>query len=638
MTTTRILFLGILGLCFLCDQEIRAQENTSLQPADCLTKILRSAKPKSVGARFLELSGARGEIASGQVVFYPKPGADSASCSASDLKNEYGSIPSSNIKLQWARYIDVTRNTEGVPDDELIAKAPCSIPDPFWEGATVQLVFGEAQPLWIEVHIPRDAKPGDYSGKVQVSSANEIFEIPLSLHVWNFEMPKDRRLSVMNWWNFPGLGFQDRVKPYSDDYWKLLAEFCLFLVEHRQTEITGSIMSLVLENTDSQGKLTYDTSLLERYAETAFDAGVHRIHLHAVGDRTAPHLDPASRIVPIDAALERLPSLENLMKKRGWQKRFLISVCDEPFAHHEESYAALVKRIHELAPNAPCVEAVEAEFLGDLDIYIPKLSHINLWYPRFQELKREGKEVWFYVCCHPVGRYPNRFLDQSLLKARVLFWISYLYDLDGYLHWGLNHFNGKDAYSDQGIGGNLPPGDCAIAYPGKTGLIGSLRFSAQRDGIQDYEYLRLLEDGMRKVKAHYGDSALWLDPKQRPLELCRRIVQSFYEHTRNPIILLETRKEIAGEIEALEKEPLLIVQTSPPEETFIPAGPRHLTVRGLVTLGATVTINGQPVGDVRESGYFTQVLFLENNQERIHIEAKLNGKKSLVKRRFPVND
>lgn len=27
-------------------------------------------------------------------------------------------------------------------------------------------------------------------------------------------------------------------------------------------------------------------------------------------------------------------------------------------------------------------------------------------------MRREGAELWFYACCHPLGRYPNRFLDQ----------------------------------------------------------------------------------------------------------------------------------------------------------------------------------------------------------------------------------
>jgi len=96
-----------------------------------------------------------------------------------------------------------------------------------------------------------------------------------------------------------------------------------------------------------------------------------------------------------------------------------------------------------LAPSVRCIEAVETEYLGALDVYVPKLSHLNLWYPRFRDAQREGAELWFYTCCHPVGRYPNRFLDQSPLKVRVLHWINYLYDLDGYLHWGLNHFAGE---------------------------------------------------------------------------------------------------------------------------------------------------------------------------------------------------
>lgn len=103
-------------------------------------------------------------------------------------------------------------------------------------------------------------------------------------------------------------------------------------------------------------------------------------------------------------------------------------------------------------------------------------------------------------------------------------------------------------------------------------------------------------------------------------------------------VLLEARKAIAEEIEALQEETLLFVQTSPPEGTFIPAGPRHLTVRGLVTPGATVTIDDQPVIDLRENGYFTQVLFLADNKTSTSIEANYNGKKRLVTRRFELKD
>ncbi len=298
----------------------------------------------------------------------------------------------------------------------------------------------------------------------------------------------------------------------------------------------------------------------------------------------------------------------------------------------------MVNRVHEIAPHIRCIEAVEAEYLGALDVYVPKLSHLNLWYPRFDRVRQEGAELWFYTCCHPVGRYPNRFLDQSLLKVRVLHWINYLYDLDGYLHWGLNHFAAGDPYTEVALSEGLPLGDRAIAYPGTNGLLGSLRFSAMRDGLQDYEYLWVLENELSRIKQRIGKEAFWLDPRQRPLELCRRVVWSFYDYTRSPEVMLDTRAAVAREIEQLTSEPLLIVQTSPPEGTVVPAGPRNIGVRGLVPPGAKVTLNGKPVTNVRPSGYFLQAHFMSANNPTITVTVEHNGKKRTAERVFTLTD
>ena len=87
------------------------------------------------------------------------------------------------------------------------------------------------------------------------------------------------------------------------------------------------------------------------------------------------------------------------------------------------------------------------------------------------------------------------------MKTRVLHWLGYLYGLNGYLHWGLNYFaQGVDPYSEEGISRNLPLGDRAIMYPGRDGPVGSLRWSAMRDGLQDYEYLWVLESRLAAMK------------------------------------------------------------------------------------------------------------------------------------------
>ena len=188
-----------------------------------------------------------------------------------------------------------------------------------------------------------------------------------------------------------------------------------------------------------------------------------KLHLHGVGTKSGGHTEPDGRIEAVPASMNLLPALEAVIQKHGWQRRIAVNISDEPFIHHEQSYMAVVDQVHAMAPSVRIIEAVESEYFGGLDIYVPKLSHLNLWYPRFQEVQREGKELWYYTCCHPLGRYPNRFLDQSLVKARALHWINYLYDLDGYLHWGLNHFR-RRPYSQEGISQGLPLGDRAVAY------------------------------------------------------------------------------------------------------------------------------------------------------------------------------
>jgi hypothetical protein len=157
-----------------------------------------------------------------------------------------------------------------------------------------------------------------------------------------------------------------------------------------------------------------------------------------------------------------------------------------------------------------------------------------------------------------------------------------------------------------------------------------------RDGLQDYEALWVLESRLKAIKDRIGSGADWLDPRQRPLELCRRVVTSFYERTRKPEVLLSTRHAIADEIEALVRTPLLYVQTEPPEGTEIPAGPRLINVRGVVEPGAAVKVNGTPVPEVGEDGTFAAACF--PGGPTVTIEAAKEGRTRAVTRTFRLVD
>lgn len=81
----------------------------------------------------------------------------------------------------------------------------------------------------------------------------------------------------------------------------------------------------------------------------------------------------------------------------------------------------------------------------------------------------------------------------------MLHWINYRFDVPGYLHWGFNFWGADDPYiettSIQTEGGTiLPGGDAWIVYPANQALLSSIRLEAMRDGIVDYELLKMLEE------------------------------------------------------------------------------------------------------------------------------------------------
>lgn len=636
-TTWLAVFIAVMtaGASSLC-----GSENIALVPSHPLAKVLRTEALTAADDPVMRLDGAGGEIVSGQAVVRVGDASDVVTATMSDLLLTGGQarIPAGAAKLQWVRYFDISKNTPGIPEDELVARAPASIPDPFWEDGERPVEAGLPQPLWIELSLPADAQAGEYRGTISVVGQAGRAELPLVVRVRAFRLSQERHQRVIQWWAFPGRGFEN-LKPGTQGYWDHLERSCAFLRQHRQTDVRVG-WDLITSKADADGKPHWDTDLFEKYADMVFKAGLQCIHFPAAGKHTKHQLEQDSRTDTIEENLGRLAAIQKLVVQRGWQGRILTSLADEPFIYHEQSYRASLERIRSAAPDVGVIEAVETEHLGDLDIWVPKLSHLNLWWPYYDNLKRQGKEVWFYTCCHPVGRYPNRFMDQPLIKARELHWISYLYGLDGYLHWGLNWFAAnEDPYTEKGASPwALPPGDAQVVYPGKSGFLGSLRLSAMRDGLQDYEYLWTLEDRMRAVKARLGEEACWLDPRQRSLELCRRVVQSCYEHTRDPQVLYATRAALADEIEALDSSPLLIVHTSPPEGSVVPAGPIMINVRGVTTPGAKITINGRPViaDNVSSRGCFFDAVFITADAPNIVTTAEHDGQTTTTTRAFRV--
>lgn len=330
-----------------------------------------------------------------------------------------------------------------------------------------------------------------------------------------------------------------------------------------------------------------------------------------------------------------LADLERHLAERGWLDKAMIHVADEPSINNVRSWREVSATVHRWAPRLRRIDAIEGtDFSGDLEVWVPKLSHSDRWREAY-ETRRDDGEFWYYICCHPFGNtYPNRFLDYPTSCVRVLHWINFAADLRGYLHWGLN-FWGDDPFGTPRD--RLPPGDTHVVYPGSDGPLNSIRWEIQRESIEDFEYLYLLTTATAAAKKRLDTAADWVDERRRAMELCRRVVPSISNTSKDPAQIMSTRNAIADEIIALDRAPLLLVQTEPPAGATLIQGPILVEVRGVVEPNAVVKVNGRQI-DVHPDGNFACGTGPVGEGSAIRVEAECGGKKNTAIRQFRVRD
>jgi len=137
-------------------------------------------------------------------------------------------------------------------------------------------------------------------------------------------------------------------------------------------------------------------------------------------------------------------------------------------------------------------------------------------------------------------------IDYSGVRNRIMSWMSYLYDIQGELYFATNYADGEgDAWENQFyFQGN---GDGTLFYPGRPDRIGgtssipieSIRLRQIRDGLEDYEYFKLLEQ---------------LIGRDEVVNLIRQVATNAYTYSEDPELLLGVRETLAEAIMANTSE------------------------------------------------------------------------------------
>ena len=443
------------------------------------------------------------------------------------------------------------------------------------------------------------------------------------------------------------------VERGSEKYWEIMEKYAKNMAEYRQNVVETPFPSPIVIKKD--GSLSIDYTNMDRWIEffeksnacerIEFPAVAHTVQEEgrdwwessqlAMNDILAKDEETGEMVkLPPDKGLAlMLADLDRHLQERGWQDKAMIHISDEPTIYKLKSYYEIADFIHKHAPHIKIIEAIETTGFGNcLDVWVPKLSHLANWYDECKAQQAMGSELWFYTCCHPYGRFMNRFIDFPLIETRLLFWLNWKYRLDGYLHWGLNRWTEKP-FED--VGDDLPPGDRYIIYPGKDGPINSIRWEAQREGLQDYEYFWLLAQKTKEIKEKFGNTANFIDENQRSDEICRMVIRSFTEYETDPKKLRDALKLLSQEITDLDQSPLVLVKTTPQAETEVASGPILILVRGIAEKGSSIKINGVNIKTDPDGTFFGHAFVYDKNPNVI-VEVELNGKKKQIVRHFNV--
>ena len=597
--------------------------------------------PVDRGTR-VQLTSARNEVESFQVVVRPSADMTDVSLNPSALVSADGLhvIPAESVSWHPVRYCHIDKNSKATPQEELVRRAPAEYPDELGETGPVALEAGRTQPLYVLLRTPADAAPGSYTGRVYLRTAHGDDPFDIMLRVLPFSLPETPRLHVVVWNNCGQVRDALGVDAGSADAERVLRMLMRTTGAHQQTAWLMSWHGVPLYQW-ADGSLKADWRGFDRELETAIELGVgQRICFGHIGGRGPGGWTAPTFVLRDKAAVDRrtgrsrlvrleqwLPLLQRHLEEKGWLDRSLQHVADEPIDSNVGSWREQSRRVHAAAPKLRRIDAIHVvDLRGDLEVFVPQLNYFNQARDTFLEYQRNGEaEVWFYTAWVPQGRYPNRMIDSAAIKPRVLHWLNYLYDTKGYLHWALNAWQCKL--------GTFSPGDEWITWKSATrGLNSSIRYEAMRDGLEDVQYLCLLEEAQRRVAKALGVSPF--DAGRRGKEIAHTAVRGCTDYVRSHDEVDAVRVRVAEEITSTEQAPLLLTRAEPPTTGAIEPG--EVQVSGWVEDGARIRVNGRAIRV--GGGRFETTASVTEAARTVVVQAEKGGREKRVSYTYRVTD
>jgi hypothetical protein len=466
----------------------------------------------------------RGERVNMKILVWSSDTLEQVRVKLHDLKKDNSNVISTkNLNVNLVRYVisDHPHGSRNVTCGASPYTDGFMMPDRFERFDRFDLPAQSTRPIWIYVDIPAETEAGIYEGFLTVQTTKESKNLAVKINVQNQILPKpidwQHRLDL--WQNPWIVAWRNNVEPWSEEHKVLLRQHLKPYAEAGGTYITtyavhspwsdnsfmiegGMIEWIKLAN----GAWKFDYTIFDEYVQLAMDCGINRaitIYTAIPWGNRFRYLEEATGnyIYPLwDPETEEfvkhwhifLTDLEKHLDKKGWLDITFIGINENPMPQT----LAAIKATKEHSKNWKITYA--GDWHKDLDELLDDYSYLYPNEPTDAELKARkaaGRLSTFYVCCNPP--VPNNFVFSPPIEGRWISWYSAARGYDGFLRWAYDAWT-EDPNRD-GRHTLWAAGDCFLIYPGGNS---SIRFEKLREGIVDYEKIRIIREKASQYPAN----------------------------------------------------------------------------------------------------------------------------------------
>ena len=423
-------------------------------------------------------------------------------------------------------------------------------PDPLMPARKTDIDAGVVQPFWVTVYTPRGTAAGVYKGTILITAnGGETQEIPLQVQVYNFILPVEGSLKTA--FDFYGHETFKRY-PQKDNESKETYQMRLNVLNNNYiiAMLKYRINPILNVDPSSEGEL----SRVDRYRALG-------LNNFSIGKRggTLGNNWPASD-KEIDKLLPQYRGYGETLRLNKLLPYTYIYTWDEGKIGNPQvaKICSLIHRAHRGLKNMVCYHGFwdpqkNPGWGKDIDIWTFQIDNFDE--KKMRALQKFGIEIWMYISGPGGYGSPNLAMDFDSIDYRIVPWLCWKYDIKGFLYWCVNWWPKVNPFENAQNSEWEQNGNGLLFYPGETGPIASLRLEIFRDGMEDYEYIQLLIQRLKKLRklGLVETYQKLFDESIKILTVDKSIAESMMSFTKDNEGLKVRRDAIAQKIEEFDK-------------------------------------------------------------------------------------